>query len=127
LQKILEAETDGCLGCEKRGSAGGKGGRGRNGRSEKAVLRESREVELKCPRHRKLWAAGGTETPEKSAADRRPDCFGAQFRDVRPWRKSRLEKSCGMEAPPDLISRAAGAADKTKERRSRRLEKSRAI
>jgi transposase-like protein len=52
LQKILEAEMDEHLGYKKHGNTGDNSGDSRNGRSEKKVLTENQEIELRVPRDR---------------------------------------------------------------------------
>jgi hypothetical protein len=52
LSRILEAEMDGHLGCEKNSNAGDNSEDRRNGRSEKTILTENRSAVIQVPRDR---------------------------------------------------------------------------
>jgi transposase-like protein len=130
LQQALEAEMNEHLGYEKHSSAGDNSGDSRNGYSEKTVLAENQEMDIKIPRDR-----NGTFEPQiiPKHEKRLPlfndqiismYSFGMTDRDI----KAHLEKIYNVEVSPDLISRVTVAVmDEVKEWQNRQVEKAYAI
>jgi putative transposase len=118
------------LGRQESDSAGDNAGDSRNGYSKKAVLTENQEAAAQIPRDRsgtfepRIIPKYQKRGPPPNGQIVSTHGFGMAGRDI----KARLEKIYGVEAPPDLVSRAAeGVGEEARERRNRSLEKPHAV
>ena len=114
------------LGYEKNSNAGDNSGNSRNGHTEKTALLENQSAAIKIPRGRN----GAFEPIIAPKHEKRVPLFNDQIISMHSFGmsgrniKTRLEKIYNVEAPPDLISRAADAVlEDVRERQNRPLEK----